>query len=154
LDDFKIEVQIITYIATVIKYFNASAYEIYFESKYIFAAHYRTAISVVVILQIWFLQVYANHSDITTSAAVIEINIFQLLVALLLCIITPHVLGIFLIKFLDIAHTSSIEQVSSVSVATAWIILIELTLFVSVLVIAYIVIGSVWVSKERDFYTD
>jgi hypothetical protein len=47
------------------------------------------------------------------------------------------------IKFLDVQHTGSIEQITAISVSTAWIILIELTLFASVLVTALAVIGAV-----------
>ena len=90
-----------------------------------------------------FLQAYSWHVDITTSSAVIEINIFQMIGALLLCLINPHCLAVFVIKFLDVQHTGSIEQVTAISVSTAWIILIELTLFASVLIIAFTVIGAV-----------
>ena len=63
--------------------------------------------------------------------------------ALLLCLINPHCLVVLVIKFLDVQHTGSIEQVTAISVSTAWIILIELTLFASVLIIAFTVIGAV-----------
>jgi hypothetical protein len=65
------------------------------------------------------LQAYAVSTDISTSAAVIELNILQLIAALLLCLVNPHCLAIFVMRFLDVQHTGSIEQVIALSVSTS-----------------------------------
>ena len=86
-------------------------------------------------------QIYANHTDISTSGAVIEIRFAYIVVFLALSAIAPmNLAGFFLAValFAELKFENSAEASGSVYSSIGWILLIEITLFTGFLVTALV----------------
>ena len=88
---------------------------------------------------------YPYSQDIATSAAVNEIKIVYVIIALILMCFGIQYIGLMLLFLTDSFTNTSIESTIATYGTTAWIIVIELLLFCGFLSTTWIVLGSVLV---------
>lgn len=84
-----------------------------------------------------------NWTEITTSAAVFEIKVIYALLALFFSLLGYGFIGFFILILPDSETNTSIESTITTYFSTAWIIVIEFTLFFGILMSTIVVLFSV-----------